>query len=405
MRTLYVFIIALRSLRRNLMRSLLTALGIVIGVSAVITMVSIGSGARAEVEAQVQRLGQNVILVFPGARTLGGVSIGGGTANTLTVEDALALRDEIPEVIAASPEVRSQRQVSWTNRNWFTRIYGQSEDYLEIRQWPLEAGRMFDEEEVVRAAQVAVVGQTIVEELFGGGDPIGQMIRVRGFPLEVIGVLSAKGMSLMGSVQDDLILVPYTTGFRYISGRSHAMVINVQVFDAASMEIARVKITDLLRERHRLGPEQEDDFTVQTQEEVARMATETSRVMTFLLGAIAGVSLLVGGIGIMNIMLVSVTERTREIGIRMAVGARGRDLLLQFLIEAILLSCLGGLLGLLLGILGSYLLSAYAGWPVLISGQAVAAALLFSAAVGIFFGFYPARKASRLDPIDALRFE
>jgi putative ABC transport system permease protein len=405
MRTLYVFIIALRSLRRNKMRSLLTALGIIIGVSAVITMVSVGGGARAEVEAQVQRLGQNVILVFPGARTLGGVSIGGGTANTLTVEDALALRDEIPEVIAASPEVRSQRQVAWYNRNWFTRIYGQSEDYLMIRQWPLEAGRMFNEEEVARAAQVAVIGQTLVEELFDGADPVGQTIRVRGFPLEVIGVLSAKGMSLMGSVQDDIIIVPYSTAYRYISGRTHAMVINVQVFDAGAMELARMKITDLLRERHRLGPEQEDDFTVQTQEEVAEMATETSRIMTFLLGSIAGVSLLVGGIGIMNIMLVSVTERTREIGIRMAVGARGRDILLQFLIEALLLSCLGGLLGLMLGVAASQLLSAYAGWPVLISTGAVGAALLFSAAVGIFFGFYPARKAARLDPIDALRYE
>jgi len=405
MRAVYVFLIALRSLRRNKMRSLLTALGIIIGVSAVITMVSVGSGARAEVEAQVQRLGQNVILVFPGSRTLGGVSIGGGTANTLTVEDALAIRDEIPEVIAASPEVRSQRQIAWGNRNWFTRVYGQSEDYLMIRQWPLELGRMFDEEDVMRAAQVAVVGQTIVDEVFEGADPIGQTIRIRGFPVEVIGVLSPKGMSLMGSVQDDIVLVPYSTAFRYISGRSHAMAINVQVYDAGSMELARVKIADLLRERHRLAIDQEDDFTIQTQEEVAEMATETSRVMTFLLGSIAGVSLFVGGIGIMNIMLVSVTERTREIGIRMAVGARGRDILLQFLIEAVLLSCIGGLLGLLLGIGASHLLSSYAGWPVLVSVEAVLAALIFSGAVGVFFGFYPARKAARLDPIEALRFE
>ncbi len=405
MKAFAILLIALRSLRRNAMRSLLTALGIIIGVSAVITMVSVGSGARAEVEEQVNRLGQNVILVFPGARSLGGVSIGGGSANTLTVEDATAIQYEIPEVIAASPEVRSQRQVTWGNRNWFTRIYGQSEDYLMIRQWPLESGRMFGSEDVHRAAQVAVIGQTIVEELFENSDPIGQTIRVRGFPLEVIGVLTAKGMSLMGSVQDDIILVPHSTAFRYISGRSHAMVINIQVYDSSAMDIAREKITDLLRERHRLGPDQENDFTVQTQEEVAEMATETSRVMTFLLGSIAGVSLLVGGIGIMNIMLVSVTERTREIGIRMAVGARSRDILWQFLIEAVLLSCFGGLFGLLLGIGASQVLSAYAGWPVMISTEAVLAAILFSSAVGIFFGFYPARKASRLDPIDALRHE
>lgn len=405
MRTFAVFLIAIRALRRNKMRSLLTALGIIIGVSAVITMVSIGAGARSEVEAQVSRLGQNVILVFPGARTLGGVSIGGGTANTLTVEDALAIRDEIPEVIAASPEVRSQRQVAWGNRNWFTRIYGQSEDYLMIRQWALADGRMFNEEEVIRGAKVAVVGQTVVDELFEGIDPIGQIIRVRGLPLEVIGILAPKGMSLMGSVQDDIIIVPHTTGFRYISGRSHAMVINIQVYNSDAMAITQEKITDLLRERHRIGPEQADDFTVQTQEEVAQMATETSRIMTFLLGTIAGVSLLVGGIGIMNIMLVSVTERTREIGIRMAVGARGRDILLQFLIEAVLLSCSGGIIGILLGMGASQILATYADWPVLIALEAVVAAFVFSAAVGIFFGFYPARKAAQLDPIEALRYE
>ncbi|MCC5851027.1 MAG: ABC transporter permease, partial [Verrucomicrobia bacterium] len=259
------------------------------------------------------------------------------------MEDALAIRDEIPEVVAASPEVRSQRQVSYGNRNWFTRIYGQSSDYLQIRQWPMETGRMFDEEDVIRAHKVAVVGQTIVEELFEGADPVGEIVRVRGMPLEIIGVLERKGMSLMGSVQDDIILIPYSTAFRYVSGRSHAMVINVQVYESDYMQIAQQKIGDLLRERHRLGPDQPDDFTVQTQEEVARTATETSRVMTFLLGSIAAISLFVGGIGIMNIMLVSVTERTREIGVRIAVGARTQDILRQFLVEAILLSCLGGI--------------------------------------------------------------
>ncbi|MCC5926058.1 MAG: ABC transporter permease [Bacteroidetes bacterium] len=398
-------ITAIKALRRNTMRTLLTALGIIIGVAAVITMVGLGQGAKSEVEEQVNRLGQNVVLVFPGARQLGGVSIGGGSANTLTVEDAHAIRDEIPEVIAASPEVRSQRVLVYGNRNWFTRIYGQSADYLQIRQWPIESGEMYTEEDVERAALVAVVGQTIVDELFEGADPIGETIRVRGLPLTVIGVLAPKGMSLMGSVQDDIVLVPYTTAFQRISGRSHAMVINVQVFNQQSMEIAQAKITDLLRERHGLAPYQEDDFTVQTQEEVAQAATETSRVMTVLLASIAGVSLLVGGIGIMNVMLVSVTERTREIGLRLSVGARGRDVMLQFLIESVILCLLGGLGGIALGAIATELIASYAGWPALFSTEAMFTAVSVSAAVGLFFGFYPAWKAARLDPIEALRRE
>ena len=397
--------ISIKALRRNRMRTLLTALGIVIGVAAVITMVGLGQGASAEVEEQVNRLGQNVVLVFPGERQLGGVSIGGGSANTLTVEDAEALRNEIPEVIAASPEVRSQRVVVYGNQNWHTRIYGQSADYLQIRQWPMESGEMFTEEHVGQASLVAVVGQTIVDELFEGADPIGETVRVRGLPLEIIGVLSRKGMSLMGSVQDDIILVPYTTGFQRISGRSHAMVINVQVYNQESMEIAQMKIRDLLRERHRLASYQEDDFTVQTQEEVAQAATETSRVMTWLLASIAGVSLFVGGIGIMNVMLVSVTERTKEVGLRLAVGAKAPDVLLQFLIESVVLCLLGGIGGIILGVLSTEIIASYAGWPAMFSTNAMIVAVSVSAAVGVFFGFYPAWKASRLDPIVALRRE
>ena len=397
--------VAVKALRRNLMRTLLTALGIIIGVAAVITMVGLGQGASSEVQEQVNRLGQNVVLVFPGSRQLGGVSIGGGSANTLTVEDARALRDEIPEVIAASPEVRSQRVIVYGNRNWHTRVYGQSADYLQIRQWPIESGRMYTEEEVETAALVAVVGQTIVQELFEGADPIGETIRVRGLPLEIIGVLAPKGMSLMGSVQDDIVVVPYTTGFQRISGRSHAMVINVQVYDENSMEIAQMKIEDLLRERHNLAPNQENDFTVQTQEDVAAAATETSRIMTVLLASIAGVSLFVGGIGIMNVMLVSVTERTKEVGLRLAVGARSPDVLLQFLIEAVVLCLIGGLGGILLGLVTTEAIANYAGWPAMFSTEAMIIAVSVSALVGVFFGFYPAWKASRLDPIVALRSE
>lgn len=397
--------VAVKALRRNLMRTLLTALGIIIGVAAVITMVGLGQGASSEVQEQVNRLGQNVVLVFPGARQLGGVSIGGGSANTLTVEDARAIRDEIPEVIAASPEVSSTRVIVYGNRNWSTRVYGQSADYLQIRQWPIESGRMYTEEEVETAALVAVVGQTIVEELFEGADPIGETIRVRGLPLEIIGILAPKGMSLMGSVQDDIVVVPYTTGFQRISGRSHAMVINVQVYDENSMEIAQMKIEDLLRERHNLAPNQENDFTVQTQEDVAAAATETSRIMTVLLSSIAGVSLFVGGIGIMNVMLVSVTERTKEVGLRLAVGARSPDVLLQFLIEAVVLCLIGGLGGILLGLITTEVIANYAGWPAIFSTEAMIIAVSVSALVGVFFGFYPAWKASRLDPIVALRSE
>ena len=397
--------VAIKALRRNRMRTLLTALGIIIGVAAVIVMVGLGQGASAEVEEQVNRLGQNVVLVFPGARQLGGVSIGGGSSNTLTVEDAIAIRDEIPEVIAASPEVRSQRRLVYGNQNWPTRVYGQSADYLQIRQWPIESGEMFTEEDIDRASQVAVVGQTIVEELFEGADPIGETIRVRGLPLRVIGVLSRKGMSLMGSVQDDIVIIPYTTAFQRVSGRTHAMVINVQVYDQQSMGIAQAKITDLLRERHRLAPYQENDFTVQTQEDVAQAATETSRIMTLLLGSIAGISLFVGGIGIMNVMLVSVTERTREVGLRLAVGAKSPDVLLQFLIESVVLCLLGGIGGILLGVIATEVIANYAGWPALFSTEAMIAAVSVSAIVGVFFGFYPAWKASRLDPIVALRQE
>ncbi len=397
---------AVNALKRNLMRTMLTALGIVIGIGAVIAVVGLGQGAGHQVEEQVNRLGENVVLVFPEDRELGGEDpISTGRAGQLTVEDAHAIVEEIPEVVAASPEVRSQRVVTYGNEYWHTPIYGQSADYLQIRNWPIESGRMYTQEELENAETVAVVGQTIVDELFDGADPVGETIRVRGLPLEIIGVLEVRGSSLMGSVQDDLILVPYTTGFQRISGRSYAMVLNTQVYDEQYMDIASEKIRDLLRERHGRASHQDDGFTIQTQEQVAEAATETSRVMTILLSSIAGISLFVGGIGIMNVMLVSVTERTREIGLRLAVGARGRDVLTQFLIEAVILCLLGGIGGILIGLISIEVISAYAGWPALFSTQAMIVAVSVSAAVGLFFGFYPAWKASRLDPIVALRQE
>lgn len=397
---------AMSALRRNLMRTLLTALGIVIGIGAVIAVVGIGQGAGHQVEEQVNRLGENIVLVFPEDRELGGdTELSTQRVNRLTVEDALAIEEEIPEVLAASPEVRSTRVVTYGNEYWPTYIYGQSADYHYIRDWGIEDGRMYTQEELENGETVAVVGQTIVQELFDGADPIGETIRVRGLPLEIIGVLEHKGGSLMGSVQDDLILVPYTTAFQRISGRTHAMVINTQVYDDEAMDLAALKMEDLLRERHGLGPDQENEFTIQTQEEVAEAATETSRVMTLLLSSIAGISLFVGGIGIMNVMLVSVTERTREIGLRLAVGARKRDVLTQFLIESVFLCVLGGIGGILIGLLATELIASYAGWPALFSTQAMIVAVSVSAVVGVFFGFYPAWKASRLDPIVALRQE
>ncbi len=397
--------IALREIQRSKLRSLLTVLGMIIGVSAVITLVSLGEGARREVEAQVSRLGENVVLVFPGSRSLGGVSIGGGSANTLTIEDAIALQEELPEVVAASPEVRSQRQIVYGTRNWASPVYGQSSDYLQIRNWPLAHGRMYTEEEVQAGAQVALIGQTVLEELFENTNPIGETIRVHGLPLEVIGALSPKGMSLMGSVQDDLVLVPYTTAFQKISGRSHAMVINVQVYDSSVMDTAQAAITALLRERHRLAPDQPNDFTVQTQEEIAAAATETSRTMTVLLAAIAAVSMIVGGIGIMNILLVSVSERTREIGLRLAVGARDREIMSQFLVEAIVLALLGGALGVAGGVGATWIISAKTGMPAAVSQIAVVYSVVISATIGLVFGLFPAIKAGRLDPITALRHE
>jgi len=398
----------MRALARNKIRSGLTALGLIIGVAAVISMIGIGNGAKAQVEAQVASLGQNLVMVYPGSSSSSssGVRLGYGSTVTLTVEDAEAIESEIPGVVAVSPEVYSFAQVASGNQNWKTKIYGESCDFFDIRQWPLSEGEIFSDADMRSANKVAVIGQTTAKQLFGEESPIGEMVRIQNVPFTVVGLLEPKGFSVKGHDQDNVLIVPYTTALNRLMGKNTPLYgINLQAESAAVMDQVKEQVTELLRQRQRIISAKEDDFVVRDQQEIAETATATARTMTVLLGAIASVSLIVGGIGIMNIMLVSVTERTREIGIRMALGARARDILRQFLTEAFTLSSLGGLVGIIVGMAASRVLASAAKWPTLISPDAVAVAFLFSAAVGIFFGFYPARKASQLDPIDALRYE
>jgi putative ABC transport system permease protein len=397
--------VALRALRRNKMRSVLTALGIIIGVAAVIAMVGIGNGAKAQVEAQIASLGENVILIFSGSTTSSGIRTGWGSAGTLKVEDAEAIRREVPGVVALSEEVVSNTQVAAGNQNWFTRVYGESADYFDIRKWPLADGAPFTPQDVRSANKVCVVGRTTAMQIYGNDDAVGQILRIKNVPFTVTGVLTPKGLSTQGVDQDDVVIMPYTSAMKRVIGGTTLRNVNVQIGDARQLAAGQQQIIELLRQRHNIRAGRDDDFTVRNQQEIAEAATATSRVMTLLLGAIAGVSLVVGGIGIMNIMLVSVTERTREIGVRLAVGAHGRDILTQFLIEAVTLSSVGGIIGIIFGIGASRILSIYAHWPTLISVSSIAIAFLFSAAVGVFFGFYPAREAARLDPIEALRYE
>jgi len=405
MRYLVILKVAFRALRRNKLRTVLTMLGIIIGVGAVIAMVALGRGAKEQVQARIAALGQNVILVFSGSISRGGVHTGFGGAGTLTVEDALAIEREVPGVVAVSPEVRTGVQAMAGENNWSTSLSGEGVDYLSIRQWDLDHGAMFTEADVRAAAKVCILGKTTAEKLFPQEDPVGRIVRLRNVPAKVLGVLKAKGVSMMGSDQDDTIIVPYTTGMKRLAGVTTLRAINVQAASAGQIYEVQNGITELLRQRHRIQPGRDDDFMMRNQQELAETQTATAETMTALLAGVAVISLIVGGIGIMNIMLVSVTERTREIGIRMAVGARGRDILLQFLVEAVTLSSIGGLLGIGLGVWGAKLLTLLKHWPTLVSPQSVVIAFVFSAAVGIFFGFYPARKASRLDPIDALRYE
>ena len=401
---------ALASLRVNKLRTALTMLGIVIGVAAVIAMVSVGAGAQARIAEQIRSMGSNLVVVFPGAQTSGGIRWGLGSQQTLSEEDARAIALEVPAAEVAAPSVRGSAQTIFGNLNWSTVIQGVTPDYIEAREWGITSGRMLGPQDVDGAAKVAVLGDTVWHSLFGDTDPIGETIRINKVPFTVIGVLEPKGQSAFGQDQDDLILIPLSTAKKKVPGTNRSNPrsvgqISVRVRDAGLMAEAEEQIRGILRQRHRLQAGQDDDFQVRVLAEMFAAQEESARIMTMLLAAIASVSLMVGGIGIMNIMLVSVTERTREIGLRMAIGARGRDILAQFLVEAVTLSAVGGVMGVGIGILASVIIANLAEWSTDVSLQSVALAFAFAGTIGVFFGFYPARKASRLDPIEALRYE
>jgi putative ABC transport system permease protein len=393
------FRIALRALARNKLRAFLTMLGIIIGVGAVIAMVAIGEGAKATIRAQIASLGTNVLIVLPGSNVQGGVRFGSGAVRTLVDDDAKAIARELPSVSFASPLVRRQEQVIAGNLNWGTLVQGVGPEIQQIRDWDVADGRFLHEGDVDSAAKVAVIGETVARQLFGYDTPTDAVIRIRNIPFRIVGVLARKGQSSQGTDQDDTVMIPYTTMQKRLMRITWVHTILVKAVSAERVEEAEEQITTLLRQRHRIGPERDDDFNVRNLSDIAEAASTTARVMGILLGSVASISLLVGGIGIMNIMLVSVTERTREIGIRMAVGARSRDIMLQFLVEAVVMAATGGLIGILLGIGSSELLKKWAQWPTLIDPAIVAVAF------GVFFGFYPAKKAANLDPIEALRYE
>ena len=402
--------IALRSLRVNKLRSALTMLGIIIGVGAVIAMVAVGAGASARVAEQIQSLGSNLIIVLSGSVTSGGIRMGQGSQLTITEDDSAAIAREIAAVQVSAPAVRGTAQIVAGNLNWSTVVQGVTVDYFEARDWPVVTGRAISPEDVDGATKVALIGQTTALNLFGDADPLGQIIRIRKVPFTVVGTLDRKGQNSWGQDQDDVVVIPISTAKKKVLGRSNSNPravgsISVKIRPGEDMTDAEQQIRELLRQRHRLQPYQDDDFWLRNLSEVLQTQEESSRVMTSLLAAIASVSLLIGGIGIMNIMLVSVTERTREIGLRMAVGARGRDILGQFLIEAVTLALIGGLVGIAIGLGSAEALTAYFQWRTEVAPEAIALAFSFAAAVGVTFGFYPALRAARLDPIDALRYE
>ena len=396
---------AVTALGRNRVRSGLTMLGVIIGVCSVIAMVSLSQGAQAQVQAEIASMGSNMLYLWPGSMRTGGMRQGAGSITTLTSDDIAAIVRECPAVKMASPSVGTGVPIVFGNQNWNTRAEGANEQFPAIRNWPLSSGSFFTEADVRNAARVAVLGKTVTDNLFSGADPVGQTIRVRQMPFTVIGVLVPKGQSQWGRDQDDTVLLPYTTVQKKLMAITHVTGAIVSAVSPAATFAAEQQISDLLRQRHRITPDREDDFSLRNLTEFAEAAEQTQRTLGTLLGCIAGVSLLVGGIGIMNIMLVSVTERTREIGLRVAVGARKTQVKLQFLLEAIMLSTLGGLLGIGLGTVVSYLMAWQFNWPMLISPTAVAVSVIFAGAVGMLFGYYPAHKAASLDPIDALRYE
>ncbi len=410
MNTLAAVRSAWRALRANLLRSLLTMLGIIIGVAAVITMIAVGQGATDRVQEYMKVLGSNIMLVLPGGANTGGVRQGAQTAQGLTEDDATAIALEVPEVQVAAPNSRATVQAVFGNSNWSTPVFGATNDYLEARDWPLESGRLFEAAEMQGAAKVALIGTTVARELFGEQDPIDQVVRLRSVPVTIVGVLSSKGQNSWGSDQDDIMIVPISTFRNRLQGGTAGRVkrvasISVKVRDGADMKVAEESITELLRQRFRVQPGADEPFRIRNLTEMLQTQEASSRTMTMLLSAVAGISLVIGGIGIMNIMLVSVTERTREIGLRMAVGARGRDILAQFLIEAVTLSLVGGAVGVLLGAGATWAVGEFAGWKVSMTLDSIVLAAGFAAFVGVFFGYYPAHKASRLLPIEALRHE
>jgi len=410
MNAMMVLRVALKALRINKLRTALTMLGMIIGVGAVIAMLAIGGGAQERVRDQLKNLGSNLMMIFPGSTTASGVRLGAGAAQSMTEEDAQAIAIEVEGVVVAAPSLRGSGHVVFGNANWATQFLGVTNDYMIARDWPLESGRLFEPGELSGSGKVTIIGQTTAQQLFGDADPIDQVIRVRKVPLTVAGVLARKGQNAMGQDQDDIVLMPISTARNRVLGQTQGKqrrvnTISVKTAEGADMKAIEDRIRELLRQRMKVQPGGDEPFTVRNLTEMLQAQEAASRVMTMLLGAVASVSLLVGGIGIMNIMLVSVTERTREIGLPMAGGAGGRDILKQFLVEAVTLSMIGGALGIVFGVAASFAVGAFAGWRTDITPQAIGLAVGFAAAIGVFFGFYPARKASRLLPIEALRYE
>lgn len=401
-------LIAMRALRVNKMRALLTMLGIIIGIAAVIAMVAIGAGASKMISDQISSIGSNLLLVIPGSTTSGGLRSGFGGTPTLTYDDAKAIKAECPSVGEVAPTVRGTAQVVYGNQNWSTIVMGATPEMVTVREWPIVAGRNISQSDVDGTTKNCLIGQTVADNLFGDLDPVGKIIRIKKIPFTVIGILDKKGQSPQGQDQDDVIYVPLRTAQRKLFGSQFPNTVGSLMIQAKSAEVlkkAEEEVTALLNQRHRIGPSREVDFSIRNLSEILAVSEQSSKVMSMLLGAVASISLIVGGIGIMNIMLVSVTERTREIGIRIAIGAKQRDILLQFLTEAVLLTTCGGIIGIVLGIAGARIVAQLIGWPTLISLQTIIIAFGFSAGVGVFFGFYPARKAASLNPIEALRYE